>query len=97
MLCLSGTEVPCTATGFFNNVAIGALYVLNRLDYERIAVIDFDVHHGNGTEEILAADKRCQFASLHTYGPKDGKLFYPGTGGPNECASISLLPLRKKP
>ena len=53
------------AMGFciFNNVAVGARYLLERYDIERIAVLDFDVHHGNGTEDILKDDARILFCS----------------------------------
>ena len=65
----------------FNSVAVGTLYALeNHKDIiKRVAIIDFDVHHGNGTEEILKKLNRPDeifFASSHMYG--DG--FYPGSG-----------------
>ena len=44
---------------FFNNVAVAAKYALQRHNLQRVAVIDFDVHHGNGTEDILAGDERA--------------------------------------
>lgn len=49
---------------FFNNVAIAALHAVNRRNLERVAVIDFDVHHGNGTENILAGDDRVLMVSF---------------------------------
>ena len=65
----------------FNSVAIGALYALEKYKtvVKRVAIVDFDVHHGNGTEEILKVINRPDelfFASTHLYG--DG--FYPGSG-----------------
>ncbi len=58
-----------TAAGFcyVNNVALGALYAKHRYGVERIAVIDFDVHHGDGTEEILADVEGVQFFSLYQW------------------------------
>lgn len=64
------------AMGFclFNNVAIAAAYAIEYLKLRRVAVIDFDVHHGNGTEAAFYADPRVLYISLHQY------PFYPGTG-----------------
>jgi acetoin utilization deacetylase AcuC-like enzyme len=74
----------------FNNVAIGALYARQSHHINRIAVVDFDVHHGNGTEEIFAQDAALFFASTH----QDGA--YPGTGAASERGdhgNILNLPL----
>ena len=49
---------------YFNNTAIGALYAHKRWNLERVAVLDFDVHHGDGTEEILGSNPHFQFYSL---------------------------------
>jgi acetoin utilization deacetylase AcuC-like enzyme len=67
------------AMGFclFNNVAVGAAHALAR-GLERVAVVDFDVHHGNGTQDIFAADPRVLYVSSHQY------PFYPGTGAVDE-------------
>ena len=67
------------AMGFclFNNVAVGAAHALAR-GLERVAVVDFDVHHGNGTQEIFWRDPRVLYVSSHQY------PFYPGTGGASE-------------
>lgn len=64
------------AMGFclFNNVAIAATWALARPKVERVAIVDFDVHHGNGTAEAFAEDPRVLFVSTHQY------PFYPGTG-----------------
>jgi hypothetical protein len=64
---------------FFNNVAIAAKYAVDRLGLQRVAVIDFDVHHGNGTEEILASDRRFFFVSTHTSDPTPWSCFRAGT------------------
>lgn len=58
---------------FFNNVAIAAKYALERHGLHRVAIIDFDVHHGNGTEDIVAGDDRILMASFyqHPFYPLD--------------------------
>ena len=59
---------------FFNNVAIAARHALDVLGLERVAIIDFDVHHGNGTEDIIAGDDRVLMASFfqHPLYPNSG-------------------------
>jgi acetoin utilization deacetylase AcuC-like enzyme len=59
---------------FFNNVAIAARHALEVRGIERVAIIDFDVHHGNGTEDIVADDERMLMLSFFQY------PFYPGSG-----------------
>ena len=49
---------------FFNNVAVAARHALDVRGLERVAIIDFDVHHGNGTEDIVAGDERVLMASI---------------------------------
>ena len=72
---------------FFNNVAVGAMHALEAHGLERIAIVDFDVHHGNGTEEIFANDQRVLMVSTfqHPYYP------YSGTEGP--AANMVNVPL----
>ena len=67
------------AMGFclFNNVAVGAAHALAR-GLERVAVVDFDVHHGNGTQDIFWRDPRVLYVSSHQY------PYYPGTGAVDE-------------
>src|ERR671935_1986475 len=62
---------------FVNNVAVAARRMQTE-GVERIAIVDFDVHHGNGTEEIFRGDDSVLYVSLHQW------PFYPGTGGPDD-------------
>jgi acetoin utilization deacetylase AcuC-like enzyme len=80
---------PAQAMGFcfFNNVAIGALHALEERGLSRVAVIDFDVHHGNGTEEILANDERVLMASFFQH------PFYPYTGTEHPAKNMVNVPL----
>lgn len=69
---------PERAMGFclFANVAIGARYLQQKHGVKRVAIVDFDVHHGNGTQAVLEADPTVFFVSLH----EDPKTCYPGSG-----------------
>eukprot|EP01113_Clastostelium_recurvatum_P039088 TRINITY_DN5928_c0_g1_i4.p1 TRINITY_DN5928_c0_g1~~TRINITY_DN5928_c0_g1_i4.p1 ORF type:complete len:1471 (-),score=440.91 TRINITY_DN5928_c0_g1_i4:14-3781(-) len=72
-------DAPSQGFCLINNVVIGARYALiNYPDIQRIAVVDFDVHHGNGTQELLEGDENCMFYSIHVLDERD--WFYPGTG-----------------
>lgn len=62
----------------FNNVALASLYALRSKGLERIAIIDYDVHHGNGTQDIIWNEKKCFFASTHQ------SPLYPYTGSADE-------------
>ena len=68
------------AAGFciLNNVAIGTKYLLKKYKYKKVAIIDFDVHHGNGTQDIFYDNKNVLFISTHQY------PYYPGTGSDKE-------------
>jgi acetoin utilization deacetylase AcuC-like enzyme len=74
---------PKRAMGFclFNNIAIAAKYALSKFGLERIVIIDFDVHHGNGTQEVFYDNPQVLYASTHQY------PHYPGTGSIEETGS----------
>jgi acetoin utilization deacetylase AcuC-like enzyme len=81
------------AMGFclFNNIAVGALHARAQHGYRRVAIVDFDVHHGNGTQDIFTADECAFYGSSHQW------PFYPGTGSAGEHGSfgnIFNVPLR---
>jgi acetoin utilization deacetylase AcuC-like enzyme len=81
------------AMGFciFSNIAIAAHYARARHGAERVAVVDFDVHHGNGTQDVFWSDKDLFLASTHQM------PLYPGTGAPSEegtAGNICNAPLR---
>jgi acetoin utilization deacetylase AcuC-like enzyme len=65
----------------FNNVAIAARYAQQHYGISKIAIVDWDVHHGNGTQEIFYSDPSVFYISLHQY------PFYPGTGGRAETGT----------
>ena len=79
------------AMGFclFNNIAVAALHALDKHGLERVAIVDFDVHHGNGTQAIFERDPRVLFASSHQW------PLYPETGARNETGvgNIVNMPL----
>ena len=71
------------AMGFclFNNVAIGAAWLARRRGLSRVAIVDWDVHHGNGTQELFYESADVMYMSIHQY------PFYPGTGAFNELGA----------
>lgn len=77
------------AMGFciFNSVAIAALHALDHWKLERVAIVDFDVHHGNGTEDIVSGDDRILFCSSFQH------PFYPGSGADTNVPNIVNMPL----
>ena len=75
------------AAGFciLNNIAIGAKYLLNKYRYKRVAIVDFDVHHGNGTQDIFYDNKNVLFISTHQY------PYYPGSGAEYERGKFNNI------
>lgn len=73
---------------FFNNVAVGALHAIEKFHLERITIIDFDVHHGNGTQNIFQNDKRVQYCSSFQH------PYYPGYDEELDNHHILNVPLR---
>ena len=75
------------AAGFciLNNIAIGAKYLLNKYRYNKVAIIDFDVHHGNGTQDIFYEEENVLFISTHQY------PYYPGTGSDKEKGKFNNI------
>jgi acetoin utilization deacetylase AcuC-like enzyme len=64
----------------FNNVALAAAHAQRQHQLTRVLIIDWDVHHGNGTQDIFYEDPEVLFYSIHRY----GQGFYPGTGAAEE-------------
>jgi len=75
------------AAGFciLNSVSIGANYLLKKYKYQKIAIIDFDVHHGNGTQDIFYENENVLFISTHQY------PYYPGTGSEQEKGKFNNI------
>ena len=79
------------AMGFclFDSVAIAARWAQAELGLKRVAIVDWDVHHGNGTQDVVSSDDSILFVSLHQW------PLYPGTGGPGEQGdNLVNIPLR---
>ncbi len=76
---------PTHSMGFclFNNIALAAQRARGAYSLNRILIVDWDVHHGNGTQDIFYADPEVQFFSVHRY----GHGFYPGTGAADETGT----------
>ena len=68
------------AMGFciYNNIAVGANYLIEKYKFNKIAIVDFDVHHGNGTQDIFYDNEKVLYISTHQY------PYYPGTGTEQE-------------
>ena len=75
------------AAGFciLNNIAIGTKYLLDKYKYKKVAIIDFDVHHGNGTQDIFYENENVLFISTHQY------PYYPGTGSEEEKGKFNNI------
>ena len=77
---------PSRAMGFclFNSIAVAARFAQVELALERVAILDWDVHHGNGTQEVFWRDSSVFFCSIHQW------PWYPGSGGPGEGNETTL-------
>uniref|UniRef100_A0A3Q3IUD2 Histone deacetylase n=1 Tax=Monopterus albus TaxID=43700 RepID=A0A3Q3IUD2_MONAL len=77
---------PSSPMGFcyFNSVAIAAKQLQHKLSVSKILIVDWDVHHGNGTQEVFYSDPSVLYISLHRY---DNGNFFPGSGSPTEVGS----------
>jgi acetoin utilization deacetylase AcuC-like enzyme len=62
----------------YNNVAVGAYYLLEKFKLKKVAIIDFDVHHGNGTQDIFYDNEKVLYISSHQY------PYYPGSGAASD-------------
>ncbi len=71
--------------GVFNNVAISAQYAFNKKKFSKILIVDFDVHHGNGTQHIFQDNPNIYYASSHQF------PFYPGTGDISEIGQGNIF------
>jgi len=67
----------------FNNIAVAARHAQVKYGVQRVFILDFDVHHGNGTQDIFFEDNSVLFASMHLFAP----FFYPGIGGIHEIGT----------
>ncbi len=75
------------AMGFciYNNVAVGANYLIEKYQYNKVAIIDFDVHHGNGTQDIFYDNEKVLYISTHQY------PYYPGSGSEKETGKFNNI------
>ena len=75
------------AMGFciYNNVAVGANYLIEKYKYNKVAIIDFDVHHGNGTQGIFYNNEKVLYISTHQY------PYYPGSGSEKEKGKFNNI------
>jgi acetoin utilization deacetylase AcuC-like enzyme len=84
---------PARAMGFclFNNAAVAARVALERLDAARVLVVDWDVHHGNGTADAVRTEPRVRYVSLHQW------PYYPGTGAEDDTGAGNLFHVPRPP
>ena len=67
----------------FNNIAVAARHARVKHGLNRVLIVDWDVHHGNGTQDVFYEDPTVYFLSIHRY----GHGFYPGTGAADETGA----------
>ncbi|MHA2377993.1 MAG: histone deacetylase family protein [Candidatus Thorarchaeota archaeon] len=68
---------------FINNIAVAALHLIQQHGLERVLIVDYDAHHGNGTQSAFYSSKRVLYVGLH----QDGRTLFPGSGFPDEIGS----------
>ncbi|RLN86294.1 hypothetical protein BBJ28_00001836 [Nothophytophthora sp. Chile5] len=87
---------PHQAMGFcvFNNVAVGALHALETHGLKRVAIVDVDVHHGNGTQAVATSDPRLLYVSLHQAAPCFPSTGHASESGPHD--NLLNVPLRAR-
>ena len=76
-LCLSLFRGFC----YFNNVALAAKSMLAKSSIKKVMIVDWDIHHGNGTQQVFYDTSDVLFVSIHRY---DNGHFFPGSGVPDE-------------
>ncbi|XP_041367724.1 histone deacetylase 4-like isoform X2 [Gigantopelta aegis] len=69
---------------FFNSIAIAAKQLREKLKINKVLIVDWDVHHGNGTQQMFFSDQHVLYISIHRH---DNGNFFPGTGAPDECGA----------
>jgi len=69
---------------FFNSVVVAAKHALKMQHAKKVVILDWDIHHGNGSQELTYNNPDILYISLHRYGKVCGEEFFPGTGRPNE-------------
>eukprot|EP00127_Corallochytrium_limacisporum_P001116 Clim_evm4s40 gene=Clim_evmTU4s40 len=99
----AGRSAGAPSQGFciFNNVAVGCLYATEELGVSKVAVFDFDVHHGNGTEDILQPEgketEKYLYISVHAHGiTKAGAPIFPSTGEARDDKYVLSIPFEQK-
>ncbi len=69
---------------FFNSVVVAAKHALKSQRAKKVAILDWDIHHGNGSQDLTYDDPNILYISIHRYGKTCGEEFFPGTGRPTE-------------
>ena len=92
LLCGASARAPCLPLPghglcFLNNVAIAARHALDFHGLSRVAIVDFDVHHGNGTEDVFAGDERVLMCSFFQH------PFFPNSGADHPAANMLNVPV----